>query len=524
MSLRWRLTLALASIATVVVFGSAIGAMLTMRHELQAEIDRTLLARVALVPPGERGPGSFSPIRGAVDDVPLNPSRPDVVAGSGAGRTTASDPLPPSTSGGSIVPNLTVTVQRNSQRGNGGRRLDSATRALIEKATAAGASPQAARFCATERRFESISAVQIITTTGKVISCTDIALPTSAAERALAGTAKRPLFRTVSIESTRFRMLTTPVPDGAVQLGRDLAEMNSVLGTLRWRLAMLGAGGIALAALAGWLAARRIVRPIESLRTAADRVATTQDLSHAVAVTGQDEVASLASSFNAMVSALATSREQQQRLIVDASHELRTPLTSLRTNLELANRSRALAPEQQRELLDAAIGEVDELTNLVGELVELSTDRTTEETLQEVVLADLCADVVQRTQRRTGREIRLERPDSPTARLVRPRMIERAIANLVENAVKYAPSGPITVQATNDQILVIDAGPGIAESDLPHVFDRFYRSDAARTEPGSGLGLSIVRQIVERHGGVTIARNNPDRGAAVGFVLPAVSR
>jgi two-component system, OmpR family, sensor histidine kinase MprB len=192
---------------------------------------------------------------------------------------------------------------------------------------------------------------------------------------------------------------------------------------------------------------------------------------------------------------------------------------------------------------------------VISELVELATDRTADEAVVPVHLVDLANDVAERTRRRSDREIVIAESTmdpglggsglsgcgsakpglpgrgsmpSPTPSaldvesvLGRPRMLERAIANLLENAVKYSsPGSPISIEVSRLSVMVIDQGPGIAAKDLPHIFDRFYRSDQARSAQGSGLGLAIVRQIVERHGGEVHARNNPSGGAAVGFTLP----
>jgi two-component system sensor histidine kinase MprB len=232
-------------------------------------------------------------------------------------------------------------------------------------------------------------------------------------------------------------------------------------------------------------------------------------------------VGSLARSVTTMVSALATSRDQQQRLITDASHELRTPLTSVRTNIELLRRAEDLPSEQRREVLADLQLEVEELTNLVTELVELATDRaSTDETTERLQLGEVARAVVARATRRTGRTVQLDVRGDDTV-VARPQMLERAISNLVDNALKYSPPPfPVHVMVNTRQLEVLDGGPGIPQEDQPRVFDRFYRSVNARTAPGSGLGLAIVKQIVERHGGRVWAENRPAGGARVGFELP----
>lgn len=221
-----------------------------------------------------------------------------------------------------------------------------------------------------------------------------------------------------------------------------------------------------------------------------------------------------------MIEALATSREQQQQLISDASHELRTPLTSLQTNAELLGRT-DLGPDQVVGVVRGIQLEVTELTNLVTEIVDLAADRaSTDEVPAQVSLSDIAHTVIDRAIRRTGREITLATTGVDTV-LTRPHMMERAVANLVDNALKYSPpSTAVEVTIHDTRLVVLDRGSGISGEDLPHVFDRFYRSVATRTEPGSGLGLAIVKQIVERHDGTVEATNREHGGAAVGFELP----
>ena len=207
--------------------------------------------------------------------------------------------------------------------------------------------------------------------------------------------------------------------------------------------------------------------------------------------------------------------------MADASHELRTPLTTLRTNVEHLQRAPDLPVEQRQVVLRDIEIESRELTDLVNELVELATDRSsTDEEPELVDLAELAQTVAGRAERRTGRPITVTHAgDSHVS--VRPRMMERAMANLVDNAVKYSPPGTaIDVTVDGPSLEVRDQGDGIDPVDQPHVFGRFYRATTARTAPGSGLGLAIVRQIVERHGGEVWATNANGGGAAVGFRLP----
>ncbi len=328
-------------------------------------------------------------------------------------------------------------------------------------------------------------------------------------------------FQTTNIDGTPYRILTSSWHEGGViQIARDLEESQAVLADMRLRLFLLALGGTVAAAALGWWLARRIVRPVVKLRDTAEQIASTQDLTTPIPADGDGEVGSLARSFTTMVDALATSRAQQQRLITDASHEMRTPLTSLRTNIELLGRANGLPDAQRTEVVDALQLEVGELSDLVAELVELATDSSRSQPTEPVVLADIAGDVATRAIRRYGREVTVVSADDLQPIDGQPAQLERAISNLVDNAIKYSPTGsPVEIGVTSTDVVVRDRGPGIAAEDQPHVFDRFYRSTLARGEPGSGLGLAIVQQIVQRHHGRVWATNRPGGGAEVGFSL-----
>ena len=373
--------------------------------------------------------------------------------------------------------------------------------------------------------MQPAAAAQVVTADGTVHVCIagGAKLPVRSADLALVRTGGKAQLHTVSVQGTKYRVLTTPWFSGAaLQTARSLDETESVLSSLRLQLLALSLIGIAAAAVLGWAFARRLVRPIERLRDTAERIARTQDLESPIPETGGGEVGSLATSFSTMVDALAVSKRQQQQLVTDASHELRTPLTSLRTNAELLDRPDALNAEQQQRAVHGIRLEVNELTDLVSELVELATDRADDETPESVPLRALADDIAERARRRTGRDVTVTAEGAPASVLVAPHMAERALANLVDNAVKYSP-GPISIVIDGRRIEVRDNGPGIDPTDQAHVFDRFYRSAEARTEPGSGLGLAIVKQIVERHDGTVWATNRAGGGAAVGFELPAAT-
>jgi two-component system sensor histidine kinase MprB len=276
---------------------------------------------------------------------------------------------------------------------------------------------------------------------------------------------------------------------------------------------------VLLAAGVGLLVAKSALKPIDDLAEAAEHVAETRDFDERIDIYTDDEVGRLAARFNDMLAALGESREQQQRLVRDAGHELRTPLTALRTNIELLGKVSDLSPEQRNELISAADAEVKELSLRVGEVVDLASDRYSEGPIEDLMLDEVVEASVQRASRRTTVVFDVDAEPSPVQG--RPAALARAVDNLIENAVKWSPEGEsVTVTVAGGTVTVRDHGPGIEEVDLHRIFDRFYRSSSARSMQGSGLGLSIVKQVVEAHGGTVFASNAPDGGAVVGFELP----
>lgn len=343
-----------------------------------------------------------------------------------------------------------------------------------------------------------------------------------------ARTTNEQTFFTYSVDDERFRMIAGGLTGrrgevnlGAVQIAVSIESIESSIAALTRRSTSIAVVLVLVAAGIGWALAGRTVGPITELTAQAENIARTEDLTASVDVDRTDEIGRLASAFSAMISALRTSREQQQRLVADAGHEFRTPLTALRTNLETLQRRRdQLSDEQTVELIDAALGESLELTSLATELVELSTDTaTTGEELRTVDLREIAETVVRRYATRTADPIRLAGETAPVR--ARVSQLERAVSNLLANAVVWnEPGETITIRVDGTTLTVRDHGPGIPDVDLPLVFDRFHRSDTARTKPGSGLGLSIVRHIVEGHDGTVFARNAAGGGAEVGFSLP----
>lgn len=318
----------------------------------------------------------------------------------------------------------------------------------------------------------------------------------------------------------------------ALVASEPLAEDQRILKSLSLVLLLISAAGVLVAAVAGTLVARGGLRPVLRLTTATEHVATTGDL-RPIPVSGDDELARLTHSFNVMLGALAESREQQRRLVADAGHELRTPLTSLRTNLELLIEARkpgapTLSQEDEGDLYRDVRGQLDELTTLIGDLVELARQDTPHIVHEPVDLVDVVERALDRARRR-GSGMTFDVALQPWTLLGDASALERAVLNLLDNAVKFSPPGGVigvTLRPLGDGTAVVevtDHGPGIADEDLPRVFDRFYRSEEARTLPGSGLGLSIVMQAAQRHGGMAYAGRVPDGGALMAIRLPGRS-
>jgi two-component system sensor histidine kinase MprB len=378
-------------------------------------------------------------------------------------------------------------------------------------------------------RFAEFDAVtQILGRDGAVASSVpgEPRLPVNATEAALATSGGSNVRRDVTVGAQHYRLLTVPLQGGgAAQIARSLGETDTVLAQLRTRLALIIGLGTAIAALLAMLVARRTARPIEELRDAAARVTASGDLTKPIAVeairAGGKEVGQLAIAFDSMLAALAQARDQQSRLVADASHELRTPLTALRTNIEFLERATTLNEAERQALLAETRTELEELTDLVTEMVELATDARSLEPVVEVDLLDLAANVAERFRRRTGRNVTVALGKPAHARAQRG-LIDRALSNLVDNALKFSDdTHEVEVTVDGKVIEVADRGPGVNADEREKVFERFYRADTARSRPGSGLGLSIVAQIAEGHGATVTLRDRPGGGTVARFELPA---
>jgi two-component system sensor histidine kinase MprB len=459
LTLRTRIAAVASVCVALAVLAAAIGAYAAVRSDLRGEVDSALRsrARVFTGPPGGGGPGGDG-----------GPGRPGGPAGQG-GFPGSVQPEPFGAASGYVQfvsPQGTIYVPE-------GQGSSSATIAL------------------------------------------------TAQDRAIAASASGSSLTDRSVKGTQLRVLTvgvgggSPRQDGmagAVMVAQPLTQVDHELGHLLLILVLIGAGGIVLAALLGALVARAALAPIARFTASTETLTGSLDLSRRLEVAGGDELGRLAASFNATLDALERSVAAQRHLIADASHELRTPISSLRANIQTLGEAQRLAPDEQTALRADIVAELDELTALVADVVELARGAAPDGSRDEVRLDELVRTAVQSARRRGEMTFDLDLEQTVVGG--QPERIARAVSNLVDNARKWSPEGAAVEIALKDGVLSVrDHGPGFAHEDLPFVFDRFYRAQAARGLPGSGLGLAIVRQTAEACGGFVEAENAPGGGA-----------
>jgi two-component system sensor histidine kinase MprB len=475
MTLRTRIAAVASLSVALVVLGVAVGVYVAVRADLRGQLDSSLRQRaqglVATTPPGAEALGPAGPPPSGPAPAPPTPG--EVKAGPGPGGRPPPDgdgddgfpgrvqPPPYGAAAGYvqfIAPDGAVTVPR----GQGASR----------------------RITPRER------------------------------DRRIAADGAGETFTDRTIRATRLRVLTLGAgPRGAVLVALPLTEVDHELSHLELLLAAIGLAGIALAAALGVLIARTALAPITRFTKHTERLTGGLDLSQRLEVSGRDELARLAESFNATLDALARSVAIQRQLIADAGHELRTPIASLRANIQVLQEADRLSPEEHESLRRDVLQELDELTALIGDVIELARGATAETAHDEIRLDVLVCAALERARRRAG-EVSFELDLEPTVIAGDAPGIDRAISNLLENARKWSPSrGLVEVRLRAGELSVRDHGPGFAERDLPFVFDRFYRAEDARKLPGSGLGLAIVRQAAEAHGGYARAERAAGGGA-----------
>jgi two-component system, OmpR family, sensor histidine kinase MprB len=341
-------------------------------------------------------------------------------------------------------------------------------------------------------------------------------LPLDARARETAKSGSGRYFTDTHVDGVHLRVLTIGIgPQGAIQVARPLTEVDDELSRLLEQLAIVAGVGVLLAVGLGAIVARTALKPIRRFTSTTEALTGDPDLSHRLEETGRDELTRLARSFNRTLDALETSAAAQRNLVADASHELRTPIASLRANIQVLEDADRLAPEDLADLRADIISELDELTALVGDIVELARGSRPADRLDDVQLDTLVAALIDRFERRFP-DLHFERTLEPTVVSGEPERMARAVSNLLDNASKWSPpGGTIEIVLADATVTVRDHGRGFAEQDLPHVFDRFYRASDARSTTGSGLGLAIVRQAAESHGGLVEALNAPGGGGMV---------
>ncbi|MFD3652255.1 sensor histidine kinase [Streptomyces sp. NPDC058620] len=376
--------------------------------------------------------------------------------------------------------------------------------------------------------------LQLVSATG-TDPCTQpekSSIPVQTADRAVAAGLRRDAVHTTEAEDgTEMRVYTSAGPPGrqtglAVSVAMPMDQVTDPLNELALVLLIVSGIGVIGAGAAGLWIARSGLRPVDELTEAVEHVARTEDLTVRIPVEGEDEIARLSRSFNSMTASLATSRDRQSQLIADAGHELRTPLTSLRTNVELLARSdetgRAIPPDDRKALMTSVKAQMTELASLIGDLQELARpDAAQPGPLQVVALHDITRTALQRARLR-GPELSITEELAPWYVRAEPAALERAVVNVLDNAVKFSPpGGTVEVTLHRGELTVRDHGPGIPAEELPHVFERFWRSPSARQLPGSGLGLSIVARTVHQAGGeITLRPAAGGEGTEASITLP----
>lgn len=486
MTLRIRIAAVAGVSVALAVLAAAVGLYVAVRADLRGEVDKGLRARASAFtqsqpprgggPPGAEGPGAEGPGAEGPGGPPL--------FGEGAGPP-ASASASASAPGQSELPK---SVQPAPFGGASG---------YVQFVTPAGA---------------------VRVPAGQGSSPTPI--PVDASDKAIARAGKGSVLSDRMVRGTKLRVLSEGIgARGAAMVARPLGEVESELSRLVRILAIVGAVGIALAAALGALVARVALAPVRRFTARTEALSEkgalrgeSLDLSRRLAGEGRDELGRLAESFNRTLDALERSIAAQRQLVADAGHELRTPIASLRANVQVLGEAERLPASERESLRADIVEELDELTALVADVVELARGTAPEEGgAQEVRLDEVVAAQVQKARRR-GVAVRAKL--EPTVVRGPGDRIERAVGNLLDNARKWSPEGAeVEVELRDGVLSVRDCGPGFAQEDVPHVFDRFYRADGAKGMPGSGLGLAIVRQAAEACGGWARAVNTPGGGA-----------
>ncbi len=353
----------------------------------------------------------------------------------------------------------------------------------------------------------------------------DVQLPVTDRDRAVAAGTARAYFWDAEVRGVPLRGITAPVTAGvAIELARPVDEVQQALATLGIILLVITGVGIAAGGGMGWFISGRALRPVTDFTAETEAVADADDLSRRIPEGGDDEIGRLARVFNATLDRVEQSAEAQRRLVADASHELRTPLASLRANIEVLQHPGTLPAEEHEALLRDVVEQTDELAALVTDIVHAGETTVPREEAQDVRLDEIVEAATERI-RRLHPGVTVLQDLAPTVIDGVPERLNRLVANLLDNAVKWNTAGqPIEVTLAGHVLTVRDHGPGFSDADVPHVFERFYRSTEARGMPGSGLGLSIVRQVAEMHDAAVVAGNAAGGGGVITVAFPPGER
>ena len=360
--------------------------------------------------------------------------------------------------------------------------------------------------------------IQVVLPGGRVLREPGLSeeLPVEDRAREIARSGEGDYLTDLDADGLHLRVYTSalPVGRGALQVARPLDEVDRQLDQILLVLLVVGAAGVALGAALGAGVAQAALAPIARFTRRTEELAAAPDPSQRMELSGRDELARLARSFNTTLDALEQSVESQRQLVADASHELRTPIASLRANVQTLEHSERLPAHELEALRADIVSELDELTALVADIVELARGTKRAGAADDVRLDEIVQAVVSRARGRARDGVTVELEAEPTVVRGEPERIQRAVGNLVDNALKWSPAGgAVEIGLHAGELTVRDHGPGFAADDLPHVFERFYRAPDARGRPGSGLGLAIVRQAAEAHGGYSKAANATGGGA-----------
>ncbi len=314
-----------------------------------------------------------------------------------------------------------------------------------------------------------------------------------------------------------------------VQVGTRLNTIESTLRRLAGWFALSLIGTLLLAAIVGSFLAGRALAPVEQVTSAAVRTTRAEDLRRRLAVPNtKDEIGQLVAAFNEMLDRLEQVFRSQQRFVADVSHELRTPLTTIRGNLDLLKMGAAESPEDRQATLATIEGEVTRLSRLVSDLLFLARSETgIPMEFQQVELDTLLLDVYRQAQTLVnGVTLTLGHEDQAVVK-GDPDRLRQLFLNLVDNALKYTPAGGrVTLSLYREgnwaKVIVEDTGIGIPEEAIPHLFERFYRVDKARSRSrgGTGLGLAIVKEVTDSHGGYIEVTSEEGRGSRFTIWLP----